>query len=218
MLNLNSNTTLRFLLADDHTIVRQGIELLIEDLVEDFESEHASSLQQILQKIHQSNFDFAILDAQLQDGNCLSILSEIRKAQPELKILMFTSFEEENYSIKFIQAGANGFLSKLSEENEIRNALSELIEKGHFYPPFTQKLMALSADQADVMNPLNRLSERELQIASFYAQGYGNLEIANVLDVKQNTVSTFKKRIFEKLQIDNMVELIELMKIHHLPK
>ena len=62
---------------------------------------------------------------------------------------------------------------------------------------------------------MSQLSERELQIADLYTKGYGNLEIANQLELKQNTISTFKKRIFEKLHIENLLDLVELMKIHH---
>ncbi len=114
-----------------------------------------------------------------------------------------------------INAGANGFLSKLSEESEIRQAISELMEKGEYYSPLTQKLLKISAHNPDILNPLNQLSERELQIAVLYSKGYGNLEIANSLSLKQNTVSTFKKRIFEKLDIESLIDLINLMEIHH---
>lgn len=214
-MNLSDQKSLKFLLADDHMIVRQGMQLIIEDLVENFEIYTASSLHQIREQIKLHQFDIAILDAQLQDGNCISVIPEFKQLQPDVKILVFTSFEEENYSLKFINAGADGFLSKLSEESEIQNAVSEMIEKGRYFPPFTQKLLEVSSHDRDILNPLNRLSERELQIAELYAKGAGNLEIANALDLKQNTVSTFKKRIFEKLRIESLVELIELMRIHH---
>lgn len=215
-MNKKLEPSYQFLLADDHNIVRQGIQMIVEDINDQNEIQHASSIQQILQHIQNFSFDFAILDAQLQDGNCLNILAEIKRIQPEIKILMFTSFEEETYALKFIQAGADGFLSKLSSEDEIKNAIEQLITKGYYYPPFTEKLMAIAPQNNDFLNPFNRLSERELQIAELYAKGLGNLEIANILDLKQNTVSTYKKRIFEKLEIDNLVSLVELFKIHHL--
>lgn len=217
-MNKSLEGTYRFLLADDHNIVRQGIQMMVEDIREDNEIKHASSLSQILQNVQTFSFDFAILDAQMQDGNCLSILPEIKKLQPNLKIMMFTSFEEETYSIKFIQAGADGFLSKLSNEWEIKKAIEHLITKGYYYPPFTKKLMSIAPQNNDFLNPLNQLSDRELQIAEYYAKGLGNLEIANLLNLKQNTVSTFKKRIFEKLNIDNLVSLIDLFKIHQIEK
>lgn len=209
------NKSIKFLLGDDHNIVRQGLQFVIEDVVENTEIIHASSLEQILNQVKSNSFDIAILDAQFPDGNSLSIISEIKQIQPEIKILIFTSFEEENYSLKFINEGANGFLNKLSEEAEIQNAIQEMIEKGISFPPFTQKMLHLSDHQVALLNPLNQLTERELEIAILYAKGLGNLEIANSLSLRQNTVSTFKKRIFDKLKVETLVDLIDLVRTHH---
>ena len=208
------NKSIKFLLGDDHNIVRQGLQIVIEDVVENTEIIHASSLEQILNQIKSNSFDIALLDAQFPDGNSLSIISQIKQIQPEIKILIFTSFEEENYSLKFINEGANGFLNKLSEEAEIQNAIQEMIEKGSSFPPFTQKMLQLSDHQVALLNPLNQLTERELEIAILYAKGFGNLEIANSLLVRQNTVSTFKKRIFDKLKVGTLVELIDMVRTH----
>ena len=214
MNNLQTDN-IKFLLADDHLIVRQGLQFIIEDLFEKSLFSHASNIQQIIKQINENIFDILILDAQFPDGISLSVIPEIKKIQPEIKILIFTSFEEEHFSLKFIEAGANGFLSKLSEEHEIKRAITYIVEKGHFFPPLTQKLLELSKYNPHLTNPLSLLSERELEIANLYTKGFGNLEIANELSLRQNTVSTFKKRIFEKLNIETVVDLIELMKIHY---
>ena len=201
-------------MGDDHNIVRQGLQFIISDVVENPEIIHASSLEQILEQIKSNSFDIAILDAQFPDGNSLSIIAEIKQIQPEIKILIFTSFTEENYSLKFINEGADGFLNKLSEEIEIQKAIQEMIEKGSSFPPFTTKMLQLSDEHIALLNPLNQLTERELEIALLYAKGYGNLEIANGLSLRQNTVSTFKKRIFDKLKVETLVDLIDLVRIH----
>lgn len=208
------NKSIKFLLGDDHNIVRQGLQFVIEDLVENPEIIHASSLDQIIDRVKHNSIEIAILDAQFPDGNSLSVIAEIKKIQPEIKILVFTSFEEENYALKFVSEGADGFLSKLSEENEIQNAIQEMVEKGSSFPAFTAKMLQLSDEQIAILNPLNQLTERELEIAVFYAKGYGNLEIANHLSLRQNTISTFKKRIFEKLKVTTLVDLIDLVRTH----
>ena len=211
---MNNTENLTFLLADDHLIVRQGMQFMLEDLFENSQFFHASSIPQIIEKLAQNTIDVLLLDAQFPSGVSLSHIPEIRKMQPNIKILMFTSFEEEHFSLKFIEAGANGFLSKLSDEHEIKYALLHLVEQGHYYPTLTKKLLEISKNNPHVINPLNQLSDRELEIAKLYAKGFGNLEIANELALKQNTVSTFKKRIFEKLNIETVIDLIDLMKIH----
>lgn len=212
MSTINQNLT--FLIADDHLIIRQGIQLLIEDLYPNAQITHASSCSQILETLKHHTVSVLILDVQFQDGFSTVIIPEIKKIQPEIKILIFTSLEEEHHSLKVINEGANGFLSKLSEEEEIKQAIQKIVDHGFFYTNFTQKLMALSKINPSIIQPLEQLSTRELQIARLYAKGYENLEISNLLSLKQNTISTFKKRIFSKLSIHSIVELTEIIKVH----
>lgn len=213
-MNHLDNTPLNFLLADDHSLIRQGIAFLLEDLSLDHVVFHASNLQQTLEVLKTNPIHIAIIDAHFPDGNSLNVLPEIKKISPETKIMIFTGIDESTHSLKFINAGANGFLSKLSEEEEIKRAILKMKNDGEYISATTQALLMNSFRDPKLINPLYGLTERELQIAELYAKGYGNLEIANLLDLKQNTVSTIKKRIFEKLKLENIVELIELVKNH----
>lgn len=210
-MSLSDGKSLTFLLADDHSLIRQGLLFVIEDISPDSKIFHASTLQQALDSVKNNKIDIAIIDAHFPDGNSLSIISEIRNIKPEIKILIFTGIDETTQALKYINVGANGFLSKMSEEDEIENALKDMIQFGEYLSPVTQRLLLSSLRNPKIANPILKLTERELQIAELYAKGFGNLEIANKLDVKQNTISTIKKRIFEKLEIDNIVELIQLM-------
>lgn len=209
------DTSVTFLLADDHSLIRQGIVFLLEDLDGDFEIFHASTLQKTIDFLKENAVDILIIDAHFPDGNSLTVLPEIKRICPETKILIFTGIDENTQSLKFINAGANGFLSKMSEEDTVKEAILRIINHGEYISPVTQALLINSIHNRSLINPLLSLTERELQIAEMYAEGYGNLEIANKLDIKQNTVSTIKKRIFDKLKIENIVELIELIKNHH---
>lgn len=202
----------KFLLADDHSLIRQGIEFLIEDLELNSEVVHASNLAQILEKIEEQKIDITIIDAHFPDGNSLSILPKIKDLKPEIKILIFSGIDEKSQALKFINAGANGFLSKLNDEDVIADAILKIHQDGEYLSPMTQALLLDSLRNPNAANPLQRLTDRELEIAKLYAKGLGNLEIANELNIKQNTVSTIKKRIFDKLKIDNLVELIDLIK------
>jgi len=213
-MNHLENTSINILLADDHSLIRQGIAFLLEDLSIEHAVFHASNLQHALEVIKKNPIHMAIIDAHFPDGNSLNVLPEIKKISPETKILIFTGIEESTHSLKFISAGANGFLSKLSEEEEIKIALLKMKNDGEYISAATQALMMNSFHNRKLINPLFGLTERELQIAEMYAKGYGNLEIANQLDLKQNTVSTIKKRILEKLKVENIVEMIGLVKNH----
>lgn len=204
-----------FLLADDHSLIRQGIVFLLEEMELECEIFHASSLNKVLESVKSNPIDIAIIDAHFPDGNSLSILSEIKNIRPETKILIFSGIDENTQALKFLNAGANGFLSKLSEEDDVKKAILKMIDEGEYISPATQALLVNSFRNRKLINPLFSLTERELEIAEMYAEGLGNLEIANKLDIKQNTVSTLKKRIFDKLNIENIVELVELMKDHY---
>ncbi len=209
------NQKVTFLLADDHSLIRQGIVFLLEEF--DFETEvfHASNLPKILEILKENKIDILIVDAHFPDGNSLSILPEIKTISPETKVLIFTGIDESTQSLKYLNAGANGFLSKLSEEEDVKKAILKLHQEGEYISPLTRSLMINSFRNPNLINPLFKLTEREMEIAEMYAKGLGNLEIANHLNIKQNTVSTLKKRIFEKLDIDNILELVELIKDHH---
>ena len=214
-MNRTDHKVIRFLLADDHSLIRQGLVFVLEDIGREYEVFHTSNLQQTLEFITNHSIDIAIIDAHFPDGNSLSVIPEIRKLQPEIRILIFTGIDEEVHALKFINAGVNGFLSKLNEEDEIKQAIMKIITQGEYISSKTQALLMSSIHNPSLINPFSSLTERELQIAGMYAEGLGNLEIANKLDVKQNTVSTIKKRIFDKLKIDNLVELIKLYKNHY---
>lgn len=209
------NKQIVFLLADDHSIVRQGMEILIDEIVPNAKVYHTSSLLQIVELIQSKEIEIAIIDAHFPDGNSLHVLPKMRIANPNIKILVFTGLEEDLHVLKFIKAGANGYVSKLSEEEEIRQAISDIVHKGEYFSALSRNLMVQFVHNPDLINPLSRLTNRELQIAEMYAEGLGNLEIANHLDIKQNTVSTIKKNIFDKLKIENLVELIDIVKTHH---
>ncbi|WP_185126226.1 response regulator transcription factor [Chryseobacterium sp. MYb7] len=209
------NKEIIFLLADDHSIVRQGMEIVISDIVPEATVYHTSSLHQVLELVESKKVEMVIIDAHFPDGNSLHILPDMKKINPDVKILVFTGLEEELHGLKFVKAGANGYLSKLSEEEEVREAITAFIEKGEYFSERLRNLMVQLVHNPNLISPLMGLTKRELEIAELYADGYGNLEISNALNIKQNTVSTIKKNIFEKLKIENMVELIELVKTHH---
>lgn len=214
MNNLETKT-INFLLADDHSLIRQGVEFLIEEIGFEGEIFHASTLQKVLEAVGMRQIEILVIDAIFPDGNSLNIIAEIKTLKPEIKILVFSGVDESIQSIKYINAGANGFLSKLSEENEIKDAILKIHQTGKYISSITQNLLIDSLHNRSIINPLQKLTERELEIAEMYAKGHGNLEIANILNVKQNTISTIKKRIFDKLHIENVVDLADLIKNQH---
>lgn len=209
---MSKEKELRWILADDHTIIKQAWELIIKDLYPNSVFLPCRSLQELKELLVQEPADFGIFDAQFPDGNILQGLPNISQQYPDLKILIFSSFDEATYAVKFIHAGAHGFLSKLSEESTLSIAVQQLVEHGEYLSELTKSEMIKSLKNPEQINPISKLTERELEVAIMYAKGWGNLEVSNHLGVKQNTVSTLKKRIFEKLNLQTNLDLINFMK------
>lgn len=209
-MSIDINT--HFLLADDHSLIRQALSILLEDIGIEGAVSQASNLSQVMDVVNSEPIDIAIIDAHFPDGNSMTIIPEIKKINPGVKILVYTGVDEKAQSLKFINAGADGFLSKMAEEEETKLAILQMLETGQYLSPITQALLMSALQNPQLADPLKTLTDRELEIAELYGQGLGNLEIANRLSLKQNTVSTVKKRIFEKLNIENIVELANLLK------
>jgi DNA-binding NarL/FixJ family response regulator len=203
------NQEIRFLVADDHTVVRQGLSMIIKELYEKAIVIQVENFVSIIEVLKNEPIEVLILDINFPDGNSISIIPEVKKIQPEVKIMIFSAFDESVHALRFFNAGANGFLNKLSEEDEIKQAISTLVSEGKFMSTLTKEKILNSYLSGNKVNPIEHLSAREIEIARLLVKGYGNLEISNALEIQKTTVSTYKKRIFEKLQIDNLAALIE---------
>lgn len=124
-----------FLIADDHSIVRQGISLLIKELFFSSKIFHAGSFKEILQIIRETKIDIIILDINFPDGNSLNIITDVKSIQPEVKILIFSAYDEDIYALRYLNAGASGYLNKGSSEDEMKNALKSMMVSGKYITP-----------------------------------------------------------------------------------
>lgn len=203
------------LLADDHSVVRQGVSLILKYSLPNIKIVQTDTLNGILEKLRNEPFDLLILDINLPGGNNVSMIEKIKSIRPEIKILMFSAFEEDVYAIRYINAGANGYLNKLGNEEEIVEAVGKVLKTGNYISEnLKEKLINDLLNKNKSGNPLEKLSNRELEISRLLVSGYGNLEIANHLHIQMSTVSTYKGRIFEKLDVKNVVSLADLFKLY----
>lgn len=201
---------LSVLLADDHSVVRKGMSMLLEEFIEFPKIYNSSTIVDTFRMLKIEKIDILILDINFPEGNSASIVTEVKKSNPEIKILIFSALEEDVYALRYLNAGANGFLNKLSSESDMKDALKIFLETGIYITAnINEKILDKYIYQKS-LNPLDQLSEREMEVAILLIKGYGNLEISLAKRIQPTTVSTYKKRIFEKLEIDNLVALIEL--------
>lgn len=207
----NSHT---FLIADDHSVVRQGISLVVRELFPNAVIHTAGSFKDTLNIVKETRLDLLILDINFPDGNSINIIPEVKTLQPALKILIFTAYDESIYAMRYLNAGVSGYLNKGCTEEEMKHAIKSMVSTGKYVTQNIKDKILDSYISKTPINPLEKLSIREVEVARLLIKGYGNLEISELLQIKKTTVSTFKNRVFEKLEIDNLAALIELFQLY----
>lgn len=199
----------KIIIADDHFVVRAGTTLILESHYKNINISYAESYIGLIEKLHQEIFDLLILDINMPGSKYLNMMKEIKEKQSELKILVFSVYDNE-VAIQYIMNGADGYLSKLSDEDKILEAVESIFNTGTYYSPEVMIKLVSSVKNKDYISPINNLSEREREIFDLLLEGFGNLEISNILSLHLSTVSTYKARIFKKLKIKNTVDLIRI--------
>lgn len=203
------------LIVDDHLVVRTGVAIILKNEINDLQITESNSYYDALSKLADHFFDLIILDINLPGGKNTEMITEIRKIHPDVKILMFSAHEEEFYILKYLQSGANGYLNKLCGEETLVEAVKCILEKGEYISEELKKKLIEVETNKELINPFFKISNREMEIVKLLVTGLGNLEISNELEIKMTTVSTYKNRIFEKLKINNIAQLIEKYNQHY---
>lgn len=198
----------KILIADDHHVIRIGTAFILEHkLPHPCVVSFANSFAETKEKLSAEEYDLLILDIDMPDTIQTAMIKSVKAIQNNLKILIFSAYKEE-IAIQYIDEGADGYIKKDSSDEEILTAVTAVLDVGYFH---TLPMMSLILSRNEkIINPADKLSEREFQIFKLLAEGNGNIEIVNLLDIKMSTVSTYKKNIFEKLKIKNIVELIRI--------
>lgn len=204
------------LIADDHTIVRLGVSHIISTLPVPTNITEAETFDEVISLLETRTFDVLILDINIPGGNNLQMISAVKLRQPQIRVLIFSGYDEQLFAINYIQAGADGYLMKFTPEEEIRLAIRTVLNQEKYMSASTrqQMLNMLNSQRAAAVNPLSSLSPREIEVMNLLTRGVTVARIAETLHLQVTTVSTYKTRIFEKLGISNIVELLEKVKMY----
>jgi two-component system invasion response regulator UvrY len=204
------------LVVDDQEVVRFGTTLILQKTIENAHVSDAGNFDDTLKMLATKQFDLVILDIDMPGGNNHQMLDVIRLRHPEIKILIFSSYDEQIFGWRYLEAGADGFLSKKTGIEEIKNAVKSLLRDEKYLSPLLKQTLLnnLGNKKSATSNPLDRLSNRESNIMQLLIKGTSVAEIALKLSLQISTVSTYKKRICEKLQVSNIVEMIEKVQLY----
>lgn len=199
----------RILIADDHDIVLTGTSLILESKIKEISIDTAENYREVLEKISIQPYDLIILDINMPESRNKKMISEIKAICKDTKILIF-SVHDESVALQYIQEGADGYLNKLSKVEEISEAVQKILCEGYYYPVGITQYLLKTSNEPLKNNPLEKLSAREYQIFNLMVKGDGNLEISNTLNIQMPTISTYKKRIYNKLGTTNIADLIKI--------
>jgi len=207
---------MKFLIVDDHFLVRKSFKITIREAYPDVIVLEADRFNATLSFITDPEVVLTILDIDIPGGTGIAMINEIRTVRPDMAILMCSAAEEEFHALEYIVAGANGYLHKSAEEQEAMSAIASVLAGKKYVSDDVQAqlLVALAGQKQMVNRPagVRRLSERENEILAMLLEGKWVKEIAAALNLRPNTVSTFKGRIFQKMGVTSLFELSDKVK------
>jgi len=205
----------KFLLVDDHIVVRSGIKTLLTDIYQPAEVHEAFDGDSTIAKLKENRYDLVMLDIQMPNTDSLALMKYIHENYPETKVLIFSMSAESIYAKRFMKDGAFGFISKEAPLDEITRAINIILNNRKYISETLIDKLAEDSLSGNPVNPFDRLSPKEFEIASLLLSGKTLSDISHSLNIHTSTAGTHKARLFEKLEVNNILELSELAKAYN---
>ena len=203
---------IKVFIADNHPIIRMGVKKVLED-AKGFEVvETASTTSELFDKLEHTSPDVVMLEMDIPEINGIATLRKIKKDYPEVKVLMYSGQSEDVYALSTIRAGAFGYLSKASDVDYIISAVRKVAEGTMFITNELAQRLAFDEGTQKPRRFFRKLSTREVEVLKLLASGKRNKDVAIGLNLNEKTVSTYKARLMKKLNVDNMVDLLQQAK------
>lgn len=198
---------LRVLVADDHPIVRKGLRQTIAETTDIVVADEAADGHEVVGKVVQNQYDVVLLDISMPGIHGIDVLKEIKGLRPDLPVLVLSMHPEEQYGVRCLKAGASGYLVKESSPDELVSAIRKVAQGGKYVSSTLAERLA-SRLNMDTTRPLHEaLSDREYQVMQLIASGKTVKEISLQLQLSVKTISTYRHRVLEKMQMRNNAEL-----------
>ena len=204
----------RFLLVDDHVVVRSGIKVLLSEIYKPADIHEAFDGESTLEKLKESQFDLIMLDIQMPNTDTLGLMKIIHHTYPAARVLIFSMSAENIYAKRFMKAGAYGFISKEAPLDEITRAINLILNGRKYISETLIDKLAEDSLSSNPGNPFDKLSPKEFEIVTLLLTGKTLTEISQSLSIHTSTAGTHKARLFDKLGVTNVLELSELAKVY----
>jgi len=204
------------LLVDDHAMFREGLKQILGRWSDLHVAGEAGSGDEALELVRSRTFSLVVLDISMPGLSGWNVLSEIKREFPSLPVLILSMHPEDQYGIRVLRAGAAGYVSKESAAEDLIAAIRKVAGGGRHVSPALAERLAAGLDPTAGQQPHQALSNREFQVMGMLASGKSLGEIADELCLSEKTITTYRARILEKLQLRNNVELTHYAIEHRL--
>ena len=204
------------LLADDHSVVRSGIKSLIKDKIGSYKIDEAENENEVVNAVKGCNYDLIILDINMGNSDFIKLMDLLSLKCPDTSILIFSMHPEGIYGLRCLQLGARGYLNKTASDEEIVLAIKTVLNGKKYINAALAEILSQNSHNKIPNNPFQNLSSREIEIALLLNSGKSLTEICTILNIQYSTVNTYKRRIFEKLNVDSILSLSRLMQTLHI--
>jgi len=198
---------MKILICDDHKIVREGLKQILQQLVEPLMIREEWDGTEALKLLNSEVSDILILDISLPDKNGLEVLQLVKTKWPSVNVLMLSMLPQEQYAIRALKLGASGYLTKNTASEELLLAVKKVSSGGKYISQSLAESLAINLDKDPYERKHDILSGREFEIMIQLANGKSLQEIGNELCISVKTVSTYRSRIMEKMELSRNTEL-----------
>jgi two-component system invasion response regulator UvrY len=199
---------IKVLIADDHPIVRQGLRQILSGISDMAVAGEAVNAQETLAQVRAGGWDVLVLDITMPDRSGFDILKELKHEQPDLPVLVLSIHAEEQFAVRVLKAGASGYLTKENAPGELIKAIRKVVGGGRYISRSLAETLAFNLDTASERPRHETLSDREFQVMQMMASGKTLAEIADELSLSAKTVSTYRTRLLEKMNLKTNAEII----------
>lgn len=198
---------MKILLVDDHAVVRAGMISILAEASFSLEIGEAASYREAMECLRNAEWDAVLLDISLPDKSGIELLKAIKRQWKSLPVLMLSIYPEDQYAVRAMRAGASGYLTKESASDELLKAVEKVAWGGRYISESLAESLASAIDEVSDKAPHETLSDREYTVMCMIASGKTVSEIAEELSLSVKTVSTYRSRILEKLNMQHNAEL-----------
>jgi two-component system, NarL family, invasion response regulator UvrY len=199
---------IRIIIADDHSIVREGLKQIIADTPDMIIADEAENGHELISKIETGKYNVAVVDTSMPDSHIIDLLKHIRQIQPRLPVLILSMHPEDQYGVRVMKAGAAGYLTKESAPTDLISALRTVSAGKKYISATLAEKLIFALNNNKNKAPHEVLSDREFQVFCMLAESKPSKEIAAELYLSEKTISTYRSRILSKMPLKNNSELI----------